>query len=189
MADVIGICNAALVKVGATPLVALDEDRKEARLCVALYPRLRDELLRAHAWNFATARARLARLADAPVFGFAHRYRLPADWLRTLSLHDGSGADVSSRARLEGDGLLSDAAALYLRYVARIEDPTRMTPDFRAALASLLARELALPLAQSNSLEQRLDARFAADLRRARSTDALENAPEPLPAGSWIAGR
>ena len=93
------------------------------------------------------------------------------------------------RHRLEGQSLQSDAEDLYLRYVARIEDPNAMTSDFRELLAIALARELAVPIANSNSLEQRLDARFRDVLRRARSVDSLDDQPETMPEGSWVTVR
>ena len=87
--------------------------------------------------------------------------------------------------RIEGRHLLSDADEVYLRYVRRVEDVNLMPPDFREALACLLARELAVPVAQSNTLEDKLEARFRSRLRRARSTDGLEDGAEALPAGAW----
>lgn len=187
MADIIGICNGALAKVGAARIAALDEGGKNANLCAELYASCRDDLLRAHSWNFAAARAKLAQAAEPPAFGFARAYKLPADWIRCVAA-EGAGGSVLVY-RVEGGCLLSDAQEVYLRYVQRVEDVNRMPADFRAALACLLARELAIPLAQSNSLEERLEARFRTRLRRARTTDGLEDQPEPLPLGAWAAVR
>ena len=69
MADVTGLCNSALAKIGAARITALDEGSKNANLCAELYERSRDDLLRAHSWNFATARAKLAKKGAAPTFG------------------------------------------------------------------------------------------------------------------------
>lgn len=183
MADVIGICNSALAKVGAARITALDEGGKNANLCAELYEKCRDDLLRAHAWNFAAARAKLAQAAEPPAFGFDRAYQLPADWIRCVAA-EGEGGSVLVY-RVEGGCLLSDAEEVYLRYVRRVADVNRMPADFREALACLLARELAIPIAQSNTLEERLEARFRTRLRRARTTDGLEDQPEPMPLGSW----
>lgn len=185
MADVTGICNSALAKIGAARITALEEGSKNASLCADLYERCRDDLLRAHNWNFATARAKLARRAEAPVFGYAHAYALPADWVRCVSAHDSESGGPERRYRVEGDSLLSDAEAVYLRYIRRVEDVNLMPADFREALACLLARELAVPIAQSNTLEEKLEARFRTRLRRARTTDGLEDQVEPMPLGAW----
>ena len=185
MADVTGICNAALAKIGAARITALDEGSKNASLCADLYARCRDDLLRAHAWNFAMARAKLARLSETPAFGFEYAYALPAGWLRCVSAQGQERGGSELIYRIEADRLLSDAEAVYLRYVRRIEDANLMKADFREALACLLARELALPIAQSNTLEEKLEARFRTRLRRARTTDGLEDRAEPLPLGAW----
>lgn len=185
MADVTGICNSALAKIGAARITALEEGSKNAHLCAELYERCRDDLLRAHAWNFAAARAKLAREAEAPAFGFAHAYALPADWMRCVDAYGDAGGSRHIVYRVEGSCLLSDAAGVYLRYVRRVEDANLMPADFREALACLLARELAVPIAQSNTLEEKLEARFRTRLRRARTTDGLEDQLEPMPLGAW----
>ena len=189
MADVVGICNSALAKIGAARTVSLTEGSKNANVCAEQYDKLRDDLLRGHAWNFAVRRVKLARLAEDPAFGFARAYQLPADWLRTVSVHDDPAARRGVRYRIEGRRLLSDGEAIYLRYVARVADPNAMPPDFREALAALLGRELAVPLAQSVNLQQVLDEQFRRRLRRARSVDAVEDFPEALPPGRWVAVR
>src|SRR5690606_5587709 len=87
MADITGICNSALAKIGAARITGLAEGSRNAGLCAELYDKCRDDLLRAHSWNFAAARAKLARAAEAPAFGPAHAYVLPADWIRCVAAH------------------------------------------------------------------------------------------------------
>lgn len=186
MADVVGICNSALAKIGAAPIVSLTEGSKTANLCAEQYDKLRDDLLRSHAWNFAVRRVKLARLTEPPAFGFSYAYQLPADWLRSLAVQDAPVREATVPYRIEGRRLVSDAEALYLRYLARVEDANDMPPDFRETLASLLARELAVPVAQSVNLSQVLDEQYRRRLRRAKSVDALEDPPEPLPPGAWL---
>jgi len=185
MADVTGICNSALAKIGAARITALGEGSRNANLCAELYERCRDDLLRAHSWNFAIARARLARAADSPAFGFAHAYVLPSDWIRCVDAAGDEGGVSRITYRVEGNALLSDAPQVYLRYVRRVTDANLMPADFSETLSCLLARELAVPVAQSNTLEEKLEARFRSRLRRARTTDGLEDQLEAPPAGAW----
>ena len=189
MSDVTGICNSALAKIGAARITALEEASKNASLCAELYERCRDDLLRAHSWNFATARARLARQAEAPAFGFVYAHALPADWIRCVTAHGDEGGASMLRYKIEANSLLSDAEDVFLRYIRRVEDANLMSADFREALACLLARELAVPIAQSNTLEEKMEARFRTRLRRARTTDGLEDQAEPMPVGAWAAVR
>lgn len=189
MSDITGLCNSALAKIGAARITSLEEGSKNANLCATLYPRCRDDLLRAHSWNFATARAKLARVDTDPAFGYAATFALPADWMRNIAAFDNEAGLGALDFKTEGGRILSDAEEVYLRYVMRVENANLMPPDFREALSSLLARELAVPIAQSNTLEEKLEARFRTRLRRARTTDGLEDQADPLPLGAWAAVR
>ncbi|NIA72274.1 hypothetical protein HBA54_27145 [Pelagibius litoralis] len=189
MADVVGLCNSALSKIGAARITALSESSKNANLCNELYETCRDDLLRAHTWNFAAARVKLAQAGVGPAFGFDHRYALPADWIRTVDAYqDESGYGVI-KYKIEGGFILTDSDDVYLRYIKRVEDVNLMPADFREALATLLARELAVPIAQSNTLEEKLEGRFRTRLRRARTTDGLEDTADQMPESSWTAAR
>jgi hypothetical protein len=189
MASEVGICNSALVKIGASRIIALDEGSKNANLCGELYPKLRDDLLRSHSWNFATVRVKLAQLTTAPAFGFAHEYQLPSDWVRTVSVHDNDAGDGAVEYRIEGRKLRSSADEIYLRYVRIVTDVNEMPADFREVLALMLARDIAVPIAQSNALRENMAETFRDALARAKSADALEDYPEALPLGSWVAVR
>ncbi|MEQ8195159.1 MAG: hypothetical protein RIB59_11800, partial [Rhodospirillales bacterium] len=140
-------------------------------------------------WNFATKRVQLAQLTDKPNFGFDHAYALPSGWLRTVSVHDNDEGLGTVDYRIEGTRLYTDVDRVFLRYIARILDPNDMPPDFQEALAALLAWEMAIPVAQSNTLSELMRQRFERTARRARSVDAIEDAPERLAPGSWATER
>jgi len=53
----VGIANVALSKIGAQRIVAFNENTENARLLNAIYGTIRDEVLRAHPWNFAIKRS------------------------------------------------------------------------------------------------------------------------------------
>ncbi len=189
MASTVGICNSALIKLGATTIMSLTEGSRNANLCLEQYEKLRDDLLRAHNWNFAIMRARLARLSSAPAFGFAHAWQLPTDWLRTVAVFDSPAGAGAVRYRIEGRRILADAEALWLRYVARIEDPNEMDASFREALAWRLAVDFAVPIAQSSTALRDAEEGFRSALVRARSVDAIEDFPEAPPESDWVAMR
>ena len=50
-----------------------------------------EQLLRAHAWNFATRYATLSK-QGTPEHGYTQAYRLPADCLRVLDVRPGEDA-------------------------------------------------------------------------------------------------
>ncbi len=80
----IALCARALVKLGARSIASFDEGTAEAEIAAVLYPSVRDGLLSAHPWSFATGQATLARLAQQPVADHAFAYQLPPDFLRAF---------------------------------------------------------------------------------------------------------
>jgi len=189
MSSVVGICNSALIKLGAAPIMALTDGSRNANLCNEQYVKLRDELLRAHPWNFAIRRRKLARLAAAPDYGPAHAFQLPTDWLRTVAAHDNDAGAGAVRYRIEGRTLLSDAAGIWLRYVARIADPNEMPPTFQEALAWRIAHDLAQAITQSSTVQELMRRNFEPSLSVAKSVDAVEDFPDAQPDSGWVSAR
>jgi hypothetical protein len=189
MASIVGICNSALIKLGATRIIQLTEGSKNANLCSEQFEKVRDDLLRGHVWNFAIGRTKLARLAEVPAFEFGTAFQLPSDFLRVVSVHpDGSGR-VMVPYRVEGRRLLADSDAIYLRYIHQISDPNEMDALFREALAWALAADLSIPITQSNSMRQMMEDGLRSQLSKAKSVDAIEDFPEFEPVPAWIAAR
>ena len=51
MASIVDINNAALNQLGASTILSLTEDSKNARICNARYTQIRDAVFRSHPWN------------------------------------------------------------------------------------------------------------------------------------------
>lgn len=184
MTTQVGICNAALIKIGARTIMALDGTSKESRLCTERYDDIRDQVLRDHPWNFATKRATLAQLTETPDFGYTFQYQLPNDCLRVLKVNDNEEDYV-----IEERKILTDTASVDLIYIARITDPNIYDASFINALSFRLAAELAYPITSSRSLAEDLTANYAAALRKARGNDAAEGMPESLYNDAFIEAR
>lgn len=193
MATEVGVANAALRRLGANIIASFTEGTKSANCATEFYEETRDGLLRVHNWNFATKRVKLAQLATAPVFGYDHSYALPADWIRTVSVHDNdAGVGIIEFKEENQDGqnvLVTSSDDVYLRYVARVEDPNMMPPDFRKALSRELASAMALDLTKSNTIKEQCEKESEVLVRRAKSADALGSSPERRPSGSWAGSR
>ncbi len=189
MASVVGISNSALVKLGATRIISLTEGTKNANLAGEQYEKVRDDLLRAHSWNFAMARAKLAQLSDAPAFGFDYAYQLPSDFLRAVSVHPGDAGAGNVPYKIEGRQLLAGATDIYLRYVRQVTDPNQMDAMFRETLAWALAVDLSIPITQTGTTREHMKDGLVAALSRAKSVDAIEDYPEAEPSSIWVSGR
>lgn len=179
MASVVSICNRALVLVGAKTITAITENSKEARLANHLFDGTRDAELRRHPWNFAVKRAILAPSTETPKWGFRYSLDLPADCLRVL------GFDGEPVYRLEGRAVLTDEAALYLRYIARIADPNIYTPQFIEVLSVKLAIEMAYSLEGKANRVDQLQTMYSNMLKDARFVDATEDAQEAVESSEW----
>jgi|TARA_R110000822_G_scaffold297415_1_gene420011 hypothetical protein len=192
MASETDIANVALRLVGGTRITSLTQGTPNANAVQDLYSIIRDELME-FPWNFATKRVQLAKSTTAPSFGYDNAFSLPADWIFTISVHDNDASSGTMDYRHEQVGsqnvIVTDVESAYLVYTYQEQDPNIMTPAFRRALASALARDLAITVANSNVLEDQLGKRAIKDLARAKSLDAMGSFPEPRPRGSWANSR
>lgn len=187
------LCTAALRLVAGKRITSLTQGTPNANDVNDLYTTARDDLLGDHNWNFATRRAKLARSSTAPTFEFDYAYVLPSDWVRTISVHNndnGVGTVLHREEEVDGQGVIcASVEDLYLRYVALVTDPNRMPVKFRRALISALARDLAMPVANSNTVREFYAKQAKSDLLKAKAADAMGASPEARPRGSWATSR
>ncbi|MEI6559984.1 MAG: hypothetical protein WCO00_16420 [Rhodospirillaceae bacterium] len=169
----IGLCNRALVKLGAAPIGGFEDGTAEAETAGALYEATRDGLLSAHPWSFARRQATLARLTEVPVADYAYGFALPADFLAALSA-GGSGAGRGLVNRIAGQSLQADSEAVILTYLGRV-DEAGFPPVFAAALAARLAAEFCLPLTESTARASALHQLADQEFRRARLIDGQQD--------------
>jgi len=178
------IANSALAKLGADRIIGLSDDTREARLLSEQFPKIRDDLLRAHPWNFAIKRVSLAALTTTPPFGFNLEYQVPSDCLRVLNV-DSNGI-LWER---EGNKILTDSPSLGIRYVSKVTTPGSFDSCFCEVLACLLASDICFAVTQSTSLKESLDKQARQKLREARSFDGQEGGPTRTYAKEWLNSR
>lgn len=185
MASATELCNSALVLIGDFRINSLDEGSELSRRCAERYDRVRLRLLRSHTWNFAAKQVQLARNDVDPVYEFEYSYALPADYVRLRALDTQPNGNSNAEYRIQGRNVFSDFPTLYLSYTSDVKDVSLFPPDFYDAFAYALAGELAIPVAQSISLQERMDRKGGLYLKRAKSADSLEDYSDALPAGTW----
>lgn len=168
----IDIANAALTKVGTTPIMSLSDNNKAARLCSLRLDFCKQYVLRAHPWNFAIRRITLSPLTDVPAYGFSAYFQLPSDCLRVL------GLDADPDYLIEGRRIACNEATLNLKYISNDVPYTDWDPMAADALACYLAYDIAYNLTQSADLKASMLKDYATSLAKARFVDATE---EPAP--------
>ena len=169
------IASRALLKLGAQSINGFDDGSTEAELANALYAPVRDAMLSAYPWSFATTQGTLARLATAPIADFSYAYQLPDGFLRALSAGlEGRGRGL--QYRIIGQSLHTDADNVTLSYIFRI-DEAATPPFFDQALIARLAGELCLPLTENTSRSDHLMRLAEMEFRSCKSIDAQQDTP------------
>ena len=188
--DPVGICNLALGWVGAKRITALDDPSVAAELCSANFDAVRDAVLEARAWTFATQRFTIAADGAPPAFGYPYRHLLPAEVLRVLACDDGSDAWDLMWVR-EGQYILDELSGeLFVRAIMRIEDVALWSPGFCQAVAYRLASVLVVPLSENRSLQADLVQLYVKALRDAAALDGSQGRSEVLrPSSRFRAAR
>ena len=203
MASKIEIVNRALVKLGEQRITSIDDTSKRATVMKDLWDTERDSELRKRRWSFSIRRASLPADSEAPEFGYAVQYSLPADCLRILSIGEydltadlsdytgriGGIYTVEGRKILTDSGFAEASGALRLRYIARIEDTTQWDATFVQAFACKLAVEAAEPITQSAQRRDLAWSEYRIALNEATRANAIELPPQAIADDTWVLAR
>lgn len=151
------VCNLALSYAGQRQFIGdLNEATDEARVCKVHYATLRDRLLSAHWWSFATKTVALAQLSGVTRTPWTYCYSLPADLLEAQYLWAGMRNPPANErvpyVLQAGDAagtviLCTDMDEAELVYTCQHQTPAVWTPGFVSALAAALSFPVALGLA------------------------------------------
>jgi hypothetical protein len=169
MASIVEICNGALNQLGASTILTLTEDSKNARLCNARFLNVRDAVFRHHPWNCLLKRAQLPADTAAPAWGFTKQFTLPSDCLRLIKI-----LDYESDHVVEGRKILSHSTSMKILYISRVEDPNEYDELLREVLSSALAADIAYAVTSSNPVAQNMYALYQEKLKDARFVDSTE---------------
>jgi hypothetical protein len=169
MASTVDICNGALNQLGATTILSLTEDSKNARLCNSRFTQVRDAVFRSHPWNCLQKRVELAADTTAPAWGFSFAYTLPADCLRLLRI-----LDYDSNYKVEGRKILSNTSSMKILYIGRITDPNEYDESLRETLSAALGADIAFAVTSNNQTASNMYNLFQDKLKDARFIDSTE---------------
>jgi hypothetical protein len=178
------ICSIALRLLGTDAINSLDDPTDRARICKQIWPMVLDDELTLHRWKCARKRAELARLADAPAFGFAYQYELPPDCLLVL------GMSYSSIAyEIEDGKLLTDESTAKIYYLYRNETVAKYSPGLKSALAARMTAELAMPITKKKAIVDSAWAAYWAKVSQAAAVDGQQGTPEVLEDTTFVDAR
>jgi hypothetical protein len=196
MASKLGVWNLAAQALGNERLTDTGEDGRLGDELAACYAQIVDECLAAGSWNFAMETVKLdADTGVTPNFGFTEVFAKPTDWVRTVGVSlDEYFAYPLTRYYDDDDFLSADSTPLYVRYVSDDTglgyDLAKWPAQFTRFVGLALAAQIAMPVTQNASTEEKLEKKRDDAKKKALSTDAMNEAqPKFAPPGSWTSAR
>lgn len=193
------ICNLALTHLGVKNVSALTDANEAARKLTLIYDVERDEVLRAHNWNFATKAEALALLSEVTYPGFEYVYTYPATCLFIRRLMDEDGNDRSAMNKpypfkeiiATGNikGIASNLEDAYAEYTFQVIDTSFYDPIFIKALSHKLAASLAIPLTGKADLQQDQMKLYMAALEEAKRVNRTEVNSQDQQTSDYVTGR
>ena len=184
MASKVDICNLALVALGQTTIMSIDQKAPRAEKCAAIFDMVRDIELSSHNWKFATKYQTLAQSSTDPSFTYDNSFQLPSDYLKLVSL-DSSSIEY----KIVGDKLYTNEDEIGLIYIFRETDTANFSSEFIDLLAARIARDLAWSITNNKSTMVAMYESYTITRRRAIAIDSQQGTPNKVQGTSWITAR
>ena len=169
MASVVEICNNALNQLGASTILSLTEDSKNARLCNARYESIRNAVFRSHTWNCLMARQELAADTTTPAWGWANQFTLPADCLRVITI-----SDYDYDYKIEGRKIMANVTPIKLQYIKLVTDPNEYDTLLAETISAALAADISFAVTANATLVTTMKEIYQEKLAEAKHVDATE---------------
>lgn len=174
----ISLVSRALIRIGAAPITSFSDGTAESEIANALYAPVRDALLSAYGWSFATGQSQLSRLDTDPVADYHYAFQLPSDFLRALSA--GSGARGRGlRFRISRGALHTNSESVILTYIFRPSEE-EFPPYFDSALIAKLSAEFTIPVTENTSRSEAAYKMAELEYERAKQIDAQQDSPNRI---------
>lgn len=192
MTSVVSICNQAITWLGGNPIISLDDGTTEAILCKANFVPLRDAVLEEGKWTFATARFKLLPNPTPPVYGYTFRFEIPSNVfvvMKVTNHADNANDSEDFDYRREENFLVANESVLYIKALIRITDVSKFTQTFVQALAARIATDIAAPLTESTSKEDKMRAKYDRAIKLALGIDGQQGQSDRIKIRSKIIRR
>ena len=173
----IALCSHALIKLGADAITSFEDGSFESEVANGLYSMVRDSVISAHPWTFATGQFQLSLLTAEPIADYAYAFQLPADFLRALSVGAGTDSGRGTDYRIHERRVHANVNEAVLTYIFR-PDETTWPPFFDA-----------VPITDSASRTEALQRVADRTLRNAKTVDSQQQTPDQITEFALISAR
>jgi len=178
MASEVQICNMALTRIGAAPIVSLSDGTTSANLCNTLIDDLSYRAMIQGSWTTCIFRQELAQTAFAPEYEYTYEYQLPTS-PKCLKVLDVDG-DPYIEYKVEGDKLLTDETEVFLRYIGVPTSTEDYGPLLTEAIETLLASYLAYPITANKELAAGLKKEYEELVMNSLAIDGQQGSKDQL---------
>lgn len=192
----LSICNMALAILGQVDLSSLTEENQPARLCNQYYDIVRQQLLRAHDWDFARSREKLVLLETEKANGkIAYVYAKPAKCLFISKIYNEGRLSKPSEFFMEyrkssnTEVIVSEIEEAYCEYTRDIEDVSLFDSLFVDAFSAGLATKIAMSLTGSTTIYQVAFQTYNSLLDNARYSNKVEKLENVLHDNPFLEAR
>jgi len=176
--DVIDICNLAISLVGGTSIISLVDASVEAEECDRFYDVARQYCLENRAWTFASATRELA--ADNPAVSteFSYSYAVPSNCLVLREVSSSSDLLTPITYQKTGNSIVTDSAAVHIKYTKDITVTSLFSPSFQIALAHKLGELIAPKITGSSTIKRTLLEESEGFIENGGSIDGMQGSPK-----------
>lgn len=196
MASKLSVYNGANRILGERKLASLTENRASRRRLDSVWDGDTGVLwcLQQGLWNFAMETIELTYSPSVtPAFGYTYAFDKPTDWVRTARVSDDEGFCGRLDYKDQVDYWFANPDTIYVKYVSKLStrglDLSLWTPNFTDFVEHHFAASICMATTNSGTTKAELDKLVKKKLNQARSTDAMDEAPENLPPGTWSQSR
>ena len=148
----VAVCNMALRLLGANAISSLTDATDTAATCNLLYGPLKQSILTAHHWSFATKKVVLQRITTVPKNEYKYEYELPSDRLEGGGLAGYNSNQQYARPfmdwRIMEEQIHTNAELFVLEYMFDIQEP-RWPAHFVRLVSHAMASEIAVTTTDS----------------------------------------
>ena len=172
------ICNSVLVRLGQPVINSLSDINVRARRCSAVYPFLKEEVLRSAPWKCASLRDSLLPMAN-PRMGLT-AYPMPGNMARIMRVWYGEytrDRSYDPRCTREGNSILIEGesnSSVNIQYVNKDASESLFDGLLTEALILKIAAELAYSFVSSASLAQEYKEKYLRSLSYAKAAQNQE---------------
>lgn len=174
----IALCSRALIRLGAAPITSFEDNTAESEIAGALFAPVRDALLSAYPWTFATGQISLTESVTPPTADYQNAFQIPNDFLRAISAGNG-GRGRGIHYRIARNMLQTNEEEVVLTYIFR-PDEEEFPPFFDMALINRLAAEFCIPVTENTSRAETYYRLAEREFERARQIDAQQDSPNAI---------